>query len=95
MTKYLKTEFLSKHTFMFFVYSYSLQNYNDISGFSFELTALDMEKDYAFRLRMRLDCTQKNWGEWSPIKYWKNDTSKGVSTFCKLYLLAGQMCSLV
>ncbi|KAB5577033.1 hypothetical protein PHYPO_G00205330 [Pangasianodon hypophthalmus] len=53
----------------------SWKNYTDISGFSFELPAPDMKKNYAFRLRMRLGCTQKNWGEWSPIKYWKNDTA--------------------
>ncbi|KAI5621218.1 cytokine receptor-like factor 2 [Silurus asotus] len=51
------------------------KNHTDISGFTFELPALDMKKNYAFRLRMRLECTQKNWGQWSPIKKWRNDTA--------------------
>ncbi|XP_058248844.1 cytokine receptor-like factor 2 [Hemibagrus wyckioides] len=52
----------------------SWKNNTDISELSFELPAPDMKKNYAFRLRMRLECTQKPWGEWSPIKYWRNDT---------------------
>ncbi|XP_062862314.1 cytokine receptor-like factor 2 [Trichomycterus rosablanca] len=33
-----------------------------------------MKKNYVFRIRMRLYCIQQNWGEWSPEKYWKNNT---------------------
>lgn len=83
----------SEHTFLVCVYSYSLQNYTDISGFSFELPAPDMKKNYAFRLRVKLECTKNTWGEWSPIKYWKNDTGKHVSVFWQLGLLV--LCSLM
>ncbi|XP_060784743.1 cytokine receptor-like factor 2 [Neoarius graeffei] len=54
----------------------SWKNYSEIPGFSFELPAPDMKKNYAFRLRMRLECTQKSWGEWSPVKNWGSDTHK-------------------
>ncbi|KAM9487139.1 cytokine receptor-like factor 2 [Clarias gariepinus] len=70
----------------------SWKNYTDISGFSFELPAPDMKKNYAFRLRVKLECTKNTWGEWSPIKYWKNDTeapciTKTSSLTVKDYLL--------
>lgn len=77
----------SEGTLLLCVYSYSLQNYTDISKLFFELPAPDMKKNYAFRLRMRLECTQKPWGEWSPVKYWRNDTGKDVSMFWQVWLL--------
>ncbi|XP_053482746.1 cytokine receptor-like factor 2 [Ictalurus furcatus] len=53
----------------------SWKNHTDITGLSFVLPAPDMKKNYAFRIRMSLECTQRLWGEWSPVKYWRNDTA--------------------
>ncbi|GAA6108272.1 cytokine receptor-like factor 2 [Tachysurus ichikawai] len=69
----------------------SWKNNTNISRFSFVLPAPDMKKNYAFRIRMRLECTQKTWGEWSPVKYWRNDTgpciTEASSFTVKHYLL--------
>lgn len=82
----------STHALWICVYSYSLQNNTNISRFSFVLPAPDMKKNYAFRIRMRLECTQKTWGEWSPVKYWRNDTGTNVSMFWQLCLLILYRC---
>ncbi|KAG9271107.1 cytokine receptor common subunit gamma-like [Astyanax mexicanus] len=52
----------------------SWQNFKNIAGFRFVLPAPDMKKNYVFKIRTRLECVNEKWSEWSPEKYWKNDT---------------------
>ncbi|XP_026851760.2 cytokine receptor-like factor 2 isoform X1 [Electrophorus electricus] len=68
----------------------SWKSVTDIPGFFFQLPAPDLTKNYVFRLRMRLYCINSEWSEWSPEKYWNNDTDLCIaktSVNIKNYLL--------
>ncbi|XP_018594670.1 cytokine receptor-like factor 2 [Scleropages formosus] len=51
-----------------------------LKGFFFSLPSPDWRKNYAFRLRMKYACLEKQWSSWTPEKLWKNATFPGPDT---------------